>query len=250
LVRIFKTKSADLASKLVITTNTQNKITSRDLHAQDEIQEHIQAEFERRFGIKYERTPNEFADLSRSDSQEIVSNQKIGQSYLAVVRKRPSDASRRQYKVWGDQYDYRHIFNASIFPETYLLTYRIVEYCNARKRQTLAELDDADVKRILVANGTYHLARIISFLWRRGDDWNDLEQIRRDLQKLKDEPDLLAVYYDEALKLLVEVFNSDEQFIQDPSVALKSSKLDDEISNSLYRKRARSTKRTKSKPKK
>lgn len=41
MTRIFKTKSADLASKLLITTNTQNKITSRDLHAQDPIQEHI-----------------------------------------------------------------------------------------------------------------------------------------------------------------------------------------------------------------
>lgn len=33
LVRIFKTKSLSLSSKLLITTNTQNKITSRDLHA-------------------------------------------------------------------------------------------------------------------------------------------------------------------------------------------------------------------------
>ena len=59
MVRILKTKSENLASRLLITTNTQNKITSRDLHAQDKIQEDIQREFERRFGLRYERMANE-----------------------------------------------------------------------------------------------------------------------------------------------------------------------------------------------
>ena len=84
MVRVFKTHSSDLASKLVISTNNQNKITSRDLHAQDEIQEHIQAEFETRFSIKYERMANEFANAEANI--EVISNEKIGQAFLAIVK--------------------------------------------------------------------------------------------------------------------------------------------------------------------
>jgi len=232
LLRVFKTKSTDLASRLVVTTNTQNKITSRDLRAQDKIQEHIKTEFERRFGLWYERTPNEFADKSKYDLSKVVSNQKIGQAYLATVRRRPSDGSRRQYKVWGEHY--QTIFNENVYPETYLLVYRIAEACTLYKREKLRKIKDADIRRVIVANGVYHLSRIASFLWRRDDDWNDLSRLRQDLQKLKDEPDLLNQYFNEGLKLMEKIFKREKQFAQEPSVALKSSRLDEEIDTELY----------------
>jgi hypothetical protein len=248
LVRVFKTKSTDLASRLVVTTNNQNKITSRDLRAQDKIQDYIKTEFERRFGLWYERTPNEFANRSKYDAALVISNQKIGQAYLAIVRRRPSDASRRQYKVWGEHY--QSIFNENVYPETYLFVYRISEASTAYKREKLRHLQDTDIQRVIVANGIYHLSRIASFLWRRGDDWNDLEPLRQDLQKLKDEPDLLSPYFNEGLGLVSKIFSKEKQFAQEPSVALKSGRLDEEIDTELYSKiaqhrRARAYKKTK-----
>jgi hypothetical protein len=221
LVRIFKTKSVDLASRLVVTTNTQNKITSRDLRSQDKIQEHIKTEFERRFGLWYERTSNEFSDRSKYDPNLVISNQKVGQAYLAIVRRKPSDGGRRQYKVWGEHY--QSIFNENVYPETYLLVYRIAEAYTVYKREKLRNLQDTDIQRVIVANGTYHLSRIASFLWRMSDDWNDLGRLRQDLQKLKDEPDLLNTCFDEGLKIVVNIFDNEPLFIQEPSVALKSS---------------------------
>lgn len=131
MVRIFKTAS-DLASKLVVTTNTQNKITARDLRANDQIQIAIQLAFEQKFSLHYERKPNEFADRPSDDQRQVVSNQKIGQAYLGIIRRKPSDARRRLYKVWGDEYD--QIFNSNVYPEAYLIVFQIVEACAKRKR--------------------------------------------------------------------------------------------------------------------
>lgn len=233
MVRILKTKSENLASRLLITTNTQNKITSRDLHAQDKIQEHIQQEFERRFELRYERMANEFAANVQPSDPPIISNQKIGQAYLAVVRRRPSDARRRQYKIW-EQSDYQHIFNESVFPETHLLVYRIAEFCASRKRAVLPSVEQTDIRRTILANGVYHLARAVAFLWRRSDDWSDLEQVRRELQKMQDEPEMLGQYFDNALNLLVDIFNKNEEFLQDPTTTLKSGRLEEEIDKALY----------------
>jgi hypothetical protein len=239
LVRVFMTKSNDLASRLVITTNNQNKITSRDLKSQDKIQDHIQAEFNRRFKLCYERSTNEFPDRIKYPAKTVISNQKIGQAYLAIVLRRPSDGSRRQYKVWGDQY--QTIFNENVYPETYLLVYRISEACLAYKRQRVRSLKDGDIARVILANGVYHLSRIASFLWREGDDWNDLKRLRQDVQKITDAPDLLDKYFDDGLKLLTAIFQRDTQFLQDPSVALKSARIDESIDKELYLRMAQAS---------
>lgn len=232
MVRVFKTRSTDLSSRLVLTTNNQNKITSRDLRARDEIQEHIKVEFERRFGLWYERTSNEFADKAKYNPQLVVSNQKIGQAYLAIVKRRPSDGGRRRYKVWGEHY--KSIFNENVFPETYLLVHKIAGGCTALKRETLKDLQETDIRRIIVANGVYHIARTVSFLWRKGDDWSDLERLRQDLQRLNDEPELLKLYFEQSVELLMRIFQKDVQFTQEPSVALKSAALDEKIDTELY----------------
>lgn len=102
LVRIFKADTPALTQQLVITTNTQTRITARDLHANDPIQVKLQDVFRTRFGLFYERKPNEFLALSKADRIKVVSNEKVGQAYLSLVRKRPSDGGRRKYKVWGE----------------------------------------------------------------------------------------------------------------------------------------------------
>lgn len=236
MVRVFETHSTDLASRLVFTTNNQNKITSRDLRAQDKIQEHIRTELERRFRLWYERTPNEYADRSKYAAEEVIANQKVGQAYLAVVQGRPSDSKSRQYKVWGEHY--QRIFNPDVYAEAYLLCYQIAQACTSYQRQTLQMLrksgNSAGIRRVLIANGVYHLARMAAFLWRQGKDWTDRKALSQDIQKLKDEPALLTPYFNTAAELLEDIFNSEKQFTEEPSVALKSTRLDDKISAELY----------------
>lgn len=137
------------------------------------------------------------------------------------------------------------IFNENVYPETYLLAYRIVDACTNRKRIILPKLIDTDIRRIIVANGIYHIARAVAFLWRHGDDWNDLDKIRQEIQKLADEPNLLDTYFGNSLNIIVDIFKENEQFIQDPSVALKSIRLDEELDKELYSKRAHHKKSSK-----
>jgi len=232
MVRILRTRSADLASRLLVTTNTQNKVTSRDLHAQDQIQAAIQHEFDRRFHIRFERTANEFAESPKTDGTEIVSNQKIGQAFLAIARRRPSDARRRVYKIW--EVDYSHIFNEHVFPETYLFVYRLAQACERHRANLLAEFEKEELSRFIMANGIYHIARIVSYSWRRNDDWSDVDAIRRDLQRLTEKPDSLKSHIERALALVSRLVEKNPEFSQDPSTALKSARLDEAIDRALY----------------
>jgi len=232
MVRIFKTGSPDVVSKLVVTTNTQNKITARDLRANDPIQEHIQLAFAQKFSLLYERKPNEFASRGPTEQKLVVSNQKIGQAYLGIVRRKPSDARRRLYKVWGEEY--AQLFNPSVYPETYLLVYRVVEACAKRKRALFASSKEDDLRRTILANGLYHVARAASFLWRGGDDWNDLARIQQDMQKLADEPSILDGRFDDAFRLVLAMVRQNQKFAQDVTTGLKSARLDEEIDKALY----------------
>lgn len=232
MARVFSTSSLDLASKLVITTNTQNVISARELHANDFIQFKIQAAFEQKFDYWYERTPNEFAGIPRRDRKPIAQNHRIGQAYLAIVRKKPSEARGGLYKIWGD--DYGKVFNESVLPETYLLPYLILETCKARKRKIYQQLDETDIRRAILGNGILHIARVTSFLWRTTDDWASESKLVQQLQTLKEDPTILDSYFDKALALLTRIFKSSAQFQRDPFLTLKTNRFDDEIDRKLY----------------
>lgn len=98
----------------------------------------------------------------------------------------------------------------------------------------MSSLGTIELRRTILANGVYHLSRAAAFLWWRKDDWHDLPKIRGDLQKLKDQPDMLTKHFNKALDMIVEIFDDNEQFTQDPSTALKSARLEEEIEKELY----------------
>jgi hypothetical protein len=235
MVRIFCTSSPDLASNLVITTNTQNVINARELRSNDPIQIKIQAAFKQKFDMWYERTPNEFADIPRSSRKPIIPNHRIGQAYLAVVRRKPSQARGGLYKVWGDDYD--RIFHDRVLPEAYLLAYNILETCKARKRKVYREFKEGNIRRAILGNGILHLARISAYSFRQSDDWTREKELVEQLDLLEDDPEILNDHFDKALKLLVEIFKKNPQFQRDPFLALKASRFDEEIDGIIYKYR-------------
>lgn len=234
LVRVLKTNSPDLADRLVVTTNNQNRITARELKAKDSIQYSIQSAFENRFDLWYERTSNEFAGIARQERRSIISNQRLGQAYLAVALKRPGDARGRLYKIWSE--DYEGVFNANVYPEAYLLSYKIVEKSKELKRIKYPKLR-SDIRKAILANGVMHLARTMAFLWRRSDNWTDQDQLLQDIEALDKNPDILDPYFEHAIDILDRIFKRDSQFRKDPSIALKSPRMDREINRSLYRRK-------------
>ncbi len=104
LLRIYEAADSDLVDKIVLTTNNQNKINSRDLRANDPVQVDMERAFAS-YGYSYERKPRQYDNQDNIDVQRIIANEIVAQSYLAVVLKKPSDARRRKYKVWGELYE-------------------------------------------------------------------------------------------------------------------------------------------------
>lgn len=99
LTRIYETDDPKLVSKIVLTTNNQNEISSRDLRANDPAQLDMETGF-KIYNYLYERKPRQFDDTKSAD--RIFTNEAVGQWYLGIVLKTPSDARARKYRVWGD----------------------------------------------------------------------------------------------------------------------------------------------------
>jgi AIPR protein len=100
LARIYETKDPDLVSKIVLTTNNQNQISSRDLRANDPVQLDMEQAF-RNYGYLYERKPRQY-ETEQIDITRLFTNEYVAQAYLAIVLRSPSDARARKYKVWGE----------------------------------------------------------------------------------------------------------------------------------------------------
>src|SRR5690606_7092599 len=59
ILKVFETSDLDLVDKVVLTTNNQNKITNRNLRANDKIQRDLERAFEI-YSYFYERKPRQF----------------------------------------------------------------------------------------------------------------------------------------------------------------------------------------------
>jgi AIPR protein len=100
LLRIYQAPNSDLVDKIVITTNNQNKINSRDLKANDPLQIDMEQAF-RNYNYFYERKPHQYDSVIDLDPRRILANEIVAQSYLAIILKRPVDARTHKQKVWG-----------------------------------------------------------------------------------------------------------------------------------------------------
>lgn len=106
LLRVCEASSEDpISQKICETSNNQIPIGNRDLHSNDSIQQKLEEEFEA-LGYFYERKPNQHADKLKS---KVISNEILGQLYMAYHLDMPSEAKNTKSKVFSDSYDF--IFN-------------------------------------------------------------------------------------------------------------------------------------------
>ena len=118
MVRIYKTSAHDLVKNLVVTTNTQNKISPRDLRSNYPEQIDIQKAFKTN-GFYYERKAREFNSIDDSTSENTMTNDFVGRSILAITLGKCGDARSRKGKIWSEFYE--KIFVNSKHPETLLI---------------------------------------------------------------------------------------------------------------------------------
>lgn len=199
MTRVYETSKSGLVDKIVLTTNNQNRISSRDLRANDV----VQIDMERGFAIYdllYERKQRQH-DTAGKDPKSIVPNEAVGQWYLAVVLKNPADGRGRKYKIWGELYD--KVFAAKRPIEPYvvadLLGWRVSEWIKASELKE----HQADLKRVLAKRGAFHVGRIAAFLWKGDDHWDEPQDVLAGrIETLTNTPEALSDTIAESFALL------------------------------------------------
>jgi len=227
ILKVFETSDLNLVDKVVLTTNNQNKITNRNLRANDR----IQRDLERAFSIHnyfYERKPRQYPNAS---SNKIIPNELAATAYLGIALKRPSDARSRKYKIWNDYYE--SIFKG-IHVETFIVNHLIKQktskYIN--NSHYINSLDDN--KRYIAKNGQFHIARMTSFIYRKSDNWSDVEVLKNQLSEIESTPTFLDEYVDLGFNAVIDVLNNNEELTVDLNNTLKSSSFDTLLSAELH----------------
>lgn len=206
IVKIFKTKNPEFLDRVVLTTNNQNSISSRDLKSNDPVQVNYQRAFQEGYGYRYERKPREFGNLNRKESKKVISNEKVAQSYLAIVKKKPTTARTQKYKTW-DSPLYETIFSNQKINK-HLLSYLIYDFCLKSKRETLKAHKEDPVTYGIVSYGIYHIARITAHKFSGTDDWSDENQVDEWIKTIETDENKLQKHFDEAIKMLEQILSS------------------------------------------
>ena len=231
LMRIYETKDPELVNKIVLTTNNQNKITSRDLRANEAVHIDLEEAF-RAKGFYYERKSGQF-DNDAIVVERLFTNEVVAQWFLAVFLKNPADARGRKYKVWGEHHG--RIFSGKIPVEPYLvaalLGRRVVSWLKSSGFQT----DEDEIVRIMAKRGAFHIGRIVAFRWREGDHWDvDASTLDEQLDTLRNDPHQIQIHFEPAFHQLFDLVRNNESYASDVDRALKSSALDEDVNKALY----------------
>jgi len=92
LLRVYSTDNPNLVEKITLTTNNQNRITDRDLRANDPVQRDIERIMSEKYDHFYERKNKQQKNLKGPAKKMVVPSPKAAQAYLAVVRAKPANA--------------------------------------------------------------------------------------------------------------------------------------------------------------
>jgi hypothetical protein len=231
LLKIFETTDSTLASRIVLTTNNQNRISTRDLKANDAVQQDMQRRFES-YNLLYEHKVNQYAAAVITAGQKIVSNEDVGQAFLAIALKKPGDARRRKYKVWADNYG--DIFSGSSV-EPHVICLLLYQAANAWARTALRVPVVTDLRRKLINNGLLHIARIAAFIWRGADTFGQpMATLQGQITALQTMPAVVNAHFDNGLDRLEALVNSNPDFVNDVDGALKSTLLETAITRALH----------------
>ena len=97
----------------------------------------------------------------------------------------------------------------------------------------LVKADD-ELRRYLAKNAQFHIARIVAFIWRKTDDWNNVDVLKAQLEELNKNPNLLDKHIKNGFEDLVKLITDDEKLQVDINTTLKSSAFDSRIDKMLH----------------
>lgn len=220
LIRVYSTDNPNLVNKITLTTNNQNKITDRDLRANDSVQQDIQSLMEERYGYFYERKNKQHKALRGPNKQKIVPSPKAAQAYLAIIRTKPANAKGYLSAIWSDFYN--EIFvNASVID--LLVAYKIYQLCHVQALAASKLNDISATERDCRVYGIFQVARTIGF-YLLNDQWghSNIDKVEKLLSVFENE-NLPDDIYKKALDIVVEIRKKDELEYPIPALYFKNT---------------------------
>lgn len=203
LTKIYQIANRDLISDIVLATNNQNSILSRDLYANDECQLLIQQIIAQKLGLFYERKRGEARSKGRSRG-ETIDSEKAGQAYLAIKKKLPTVSRAQKYRIYEDEL-YLEIFRKSD-PLQLALCYFLYESCKRRGTKRSRTLKKGNEEHSLLTYGVFHLARVFAFFVCGGEDLPCREdEVVAIISRLRNEEGKFDRAFNKAVKLCLRV---------------------------------------------
>lgn len=107
LLRVHETNDKEIIDNIILSTNNQNPINSRDLLSNTKDQIELQKYFWEIYGLTYQRKRNDFMNMEGESlpKSKIISNDKVGQAALACIKCMPYMALSSKGKVFTDYCD-------------------------------------------------------------------------------------------------------------------------------------------------
>lgn len=164
-VKIIETKDPNFVEKIALASNTQSRILSRDLRANDELQRQL-VECLRQHGYTYIRKRGE--QLLPTGSKSIDSA-RAGQLMLSYLCGEPTKSKTDSNEIFGDLYD--EAFNPhAVTPEIIIAAHEC--YCEIERRRREALAWQASVTRnsfeeTWIIEGHFHLLFVVGEMMRR-----------------------------------------------------------------------------------
>jgi hypothetical protein len=169
-LKIYETSAPDFTDSIVLATNQQNSIKSRDLFSNRRSQLHLQQAIRDKFNLHYERKSNEFKDENVA-RDKIINNEKGGQAYLAVGLRQPTVARAQKYKVFDDDW-YSSIFE-KLDPGHFVLSDAIVKLCLMEASTGLMDKAETTRRYNLGLYGIFHLSSVYGRHLLGSAAWHD-----------------------------------------------------------------------------
>lgn len=208
LLRLYSTDNPNLVEKITLTTNNQNKVTDRDLRANDPVQQDIERIMQEKYGYYYERKNKQYRAIRGTNKRKIVPSPKAAQSYLAIVRRKPANARGYLGAIWSDFYS--EIFeNASVVD--LLVSYKIYELCHRESLKAKKILNISTLEQECRVYGLFHIARVIGYKLL-SDNWghSNVETVEKVLNDI-DNSGFSIDIYKEALEVIQQLRSENEK---------------------------------------
>jgi hypothetical protein len=114
-----------------------------------------------------------------------------------------------------------------------LISFIVYDYVSKFLKVNDYVTDEDESKRFLAKNAKFHIARIATYFWRESDNWDNVCDLKSQLDQLLNDKGILCDHIVNAFEALETVIHQNYGS-SELNTVLKSSKLDDDISKLLH----------------